>query len=118
MDVDVPDERFALVTAHRFENLVPRSKLESLLDLVDRIASRMKALFILHPPTARALDQAGLRRRLEENPRIELRPRYDYFRFVKLLDASELLATDGGSNQEEASYLGKHGVRLTHYILS
>ena len=44
---------------------------------------------------------------IEKNKKIELRPRYDYFRFIRLLVDSEFLITDGGSNQEESFYLGK-----------
>lgn len=37
---------------------------------------------------------------------IELHPRYDYFKFISLLRGIDYLVTDGGSNQEECSYLG------------
>lgn len=45
--------------------------------------------------------------RLKKNKNIELTPRYDYFEFIKLLNKSEFVISDGGSNQEECFYLGK-----------
>ncbi|HHX81694.1 MAG TPA: hypothetical protein GX696_01765 [Pseudomonadaceae bacterium] len=44
---------------------------------------------------------------LEYCSHIELRPRYDYFRFIGLVKGAEYVITDGGSNQEECFYLGK-----------
>ena len=38
---------------------------------------------------------------------VELRPRYDYFDFNKLLHHSEYCVTDGWSNQEECYYMWK-----------
>lgn len=34
-------------------------------------------------------------------------PRLDYLNFIQLIKRTEFIATDGGSNQEEAYYLGK-----------
>ena len=70
-------------------------------------AERTPALFILHPITREKLAAFGLYRRLEQNPRVVLRPRYDYFTFIALMHRSRFLVSDGGSNQEEAFYMGK-----------
>ena len=64
-------------------------------------------LFILHKPTEQKLDQFGLTGRLESCPSIELRPRYSYFQFIKLIKNASFVITDGGSNQEECYYMGK-----------
>jgi UDP-N-acetylglucosamine 2-epimerase (non-hydrolysing) len=58
------------------------------------------------------LKKFGFYQRLENNPRIELRPRYDYFRFIKLLRNAHFVVSDGGSNQEECYYLGKPVILL------
>ena len=50
--------------------------------------------------------------RLETNHNIELRPRYDYFDFMKLVYNSEFVVSDGGSNQEECFYMGKPCILL------
>jgi len=102
----VPSQPYALVSLHRYENVFRRESFESLLDLVEDLAEGHRLLFILHPPTARQIDKLGLRARLEAHPNIELRPRYTYFDFVSLLEGADFVATDGGSIQEESSYLG------------
>ncbi len=102
----VPSEPYALVSLHRYENVFHRERFESLLDAVEELAETRRMLFILHPPTERQLDKLGLRARLEAHPKIELRPRYTYFDFVTLLEGAAFVVTDGGSIQEESSYLG------------
>lgn len=105
--VDIPDGRFALVSLHRFENIFSRRKLVKIVDILNQVSAEIPLLFILHKPTARKLEKFGLRNIIEENPRIELRPRYSYFQFIKLTKAATAVITDGGSNQEECYYLGK-----------
>jgi UDP-N-acetylglucosamine 2-epimerase (non-hydrolysing) len=102
----VPDGRYALVSLHRYENIFKRSHFDRLLTRLEELAEMRPLLFILHPPTESQIDKLGFRERLERNPGIELRPRYTYFDFVTLLEAADFVVTDGGSIQEEASYLG------------
>ena len=102
----VPDEAFAVVSLHRYENVFDGTRLARLVSLVEDIAEERRLLFILHPPTERRLRRTGLHARLAANPRIELRPRYTYFDFVALLMRADFVVTDGGSIQEESSYLG------------
>ena len=102
----LPSEAFALVSLHRYENIFRRERFEQLLEILEELAAAQRLLFILHPPTESQLRRLSLYRRLEENPRIELRPRHTYFDFVSLLEAAEFVVTDGGSVQEESSYLG------------
>ncbi len=102
----VPPEPFAVASLHRYENIFRRERLERLVSLLEEIAEHRLLLFILHPPTEEQLRRRDLRGRLEANPRIELRPRYTYFDFAALLSRADFVVTDGGSVQEEASYLG------------
>jgi UDP-N-acetylglucosamine 2-epimerase (non-hydrolysing) len=102
----VPEEAFALVSLHRYENIFDRARLARLVGLVEEIAEERRLLFILHPPTERRLQRTGLYARLAANSRIELRPRYTYFDFVALLLRADFVVTDGGSIQEESSYIG------------
>jgi UDP-N-acetylglucosamine 2-epimerase (non-hydrolysing) len=104
--IEVPDGAFAVCTVHRYENVFHRERLSHLLDLICAAADRIPLLFVLHPPTARNLDRFGLRERLARHPNISLRPRYPYFDFAGLLHRARFVMTDGGSNQEEAYYLG------------
>lgn len=98
---------FGIVTLHRFENLRNRAALLRVVELVEEVANYHKLLFILHKPTERKLNRFGFYQRLKDNPNIELRPRYDYLDFMRLTAKSSFVVSDGGSNQEECSYLGK-----------
>jgi UDP-N-acetylglucosamine 2-epimerase (non-hydrolysing) len=102
----VPTDAYAVVSLHRYESIFNRASLEALIETVLELARERRMLFILHPPTESQIDKWGLRERLEQNPRVELRPRYTYFDFVTLLEGADFVVTDGGSVQEESSYLG------------
>lgn len=113
MDFELTDEKeviprgeYAIATLHRFETISSRQKLEEVMNIIHEVTRRIKLLFILHPPTLAVLKQNGLYDTLDRDPNIELRPRYDYFRFIRLLKGSRFVITDGGSNQEECFYLG------------
>lgn len=105
--VKMPEKPFALVSLHRFENIFKQKTFKILIEYLQEISQGMKLLFIMHPPTAAKLEKFGFHKKMVAAANIELRPRYDYFNFIQLLIGSEFLITDGGSNQEEASYLGK-----------
>ena len=102
----VPAGDYAIASLHRYENIFRRKRLDALVTTLTELAERVPLLFILHPPTERQLERSGLRAVLERHPRIELRPRYTYFDFVDLLEGARFVVTDGGSVQEESSYLG------------
>lgn len=104
---DCPVTSFAIATLHRYENIFNREQLTRVVEIIERTAIRIKVLFIMHPPTKKNLLKYGLHDRLACNSMIELRPRYDYFRFISLLKRAEFVISDGGSNQEECFYLGK-----------
>ncbi len=107
LDPDLPADPFAVVSLHRFENIFSRRRLAALCDILNEVAREMPLLFILHKPTRAQLQRYGLYAGLDANPRIHLHPRFDYVRFVRVLQRSAFIITDGGSNQEECSYLGK-----------
>lgn len=110
--VEIPEQPYCVVTMHRFENLYQPEIFRFNLELIEKAAVQLKTIFILHPITEKKLRQYGLFERLSQNPRIELRPRYDYFNFMKLVHCAEFLISDGGSNQEECSYMGKPCILL------
>ncbi len=105
--VDIPKLSYGVVSIHRFENIFSRKKLLSVINILGRISNKKRLVFILHKPTHKKLQDFGLLEILKQNPNIELRPRYSYFQFIKLVKASRFVVTDGGSNQEECYYLGK-----------
>ncbi|MEP5566523.1 MAG: UDP-N-acetylglucosamine 2-epimerase [Halioglobus sp.] len=105
--VDIPTEQYAVASLHRFENIFSSQKLGEIVELLINASVRTPLLFILHKPTEEKLRQFGFFENLENCSQIELRPRYSYFQFIKLVKGAEFLITDGGSNQEECHYMGK-----------
>ncbi|GAB3371812.1 UDP-N-acetylglucosamine 2-epimerase [Spongiibacter taiwanensis] len=107
-DVNIPQEAYAVVSLHRFENIRNERALTRAIELIELLAKQnIKLVFILHNPTKIKLKKFHLYARLAENSNIELRQRYDYFKFIKLIKHSDFVISDGGSNQEECAYLGK-----------
>ncbi|MGK9252804.1 UDP-N-acetylglucosamine 2-epimerase [Paenibacillus humicus] len=92
---------------HRQENLIQRELVSTLVDKVIRTSRDIKCIFILHEPTRIAFENMGILNRILDNTTIATVPRLDYFDFMKLLANAKFVITDGGSNQEELSYMGR-----------
>lgn len=103
----VEEGRYSIISLHRFENIFSKPKLGRIVRILLESDDSIRKLFILHKPTLKKLREYGLYDALEYCSHIELRPRYDYFRFIGLVKGAEYVITDGGSNQEECFYLGK-----------
>lgn len=97
---------FGIISVHRYENIFSSKRLSWIVDRIICISKRHKSLFIMHPPTEQRLRDTGLYSKLEAAPNVELKKRLGYFEFSELLAKAQFLVTDGGSNQEECSYLG------------
>jgi len=97
---------FGIVSLHRFENIFQSRRLAQIIGLLETAANQYPLVFVLHPATRKKLAQFDLLSKLENNPRIKLLPRMGYIKFVKLMKCAKFVITDGGSNQEELSYLG------------
>lgn len=100
-------EQYAIATLHRFENIFSHKNLERIVSIIEHIAQKQKIFFILHKPTEEKLRLFNFYDRLANHHNIEMRPRYDYFTFIKLLIQAKFIISDGGSNQEECFFLGK-----------
>ena len=110
VSVEKPMKKYVVVSLHRFENIFTRRFESIIIPLLEKIANTdLVLIFVLHPSTRNVLEKNHKRlyRRLEQNRRIILKERYPYFHFMKLVETSEFVITDGGSNQEELSYMGK-----------
>jgi UDP-N-acetylglucosamine 2-epimerase (non-hydrolysing) len=103
-----PIEPYTVLTLHRSETLTRKSRLRTMIEHVLRLADRLPAIrFFVHEPTLRALRRADLIERIRRHPRIEMTPLASYPEFVRTLVLARFILTDGGSIQEEASYLRK-----------
>ncbi|MCR8913683.1 hypothetical protein FDP08_05975 [Marinobacter panjinensis] len=97
---------YGIASIHRYENIFHAERFRWIVEAVIEISRNHKILFIMHPPTEQRLRSNGLYERLDAEPGIELRKRLSYFEFAGFLAQAKFLITDGGSNQEESSYLG------------
>lgn len=97
---------YAVVSLHRVENLSKKARFDFIMRQVESMSEKCLLKFVMHPVTRKKLQKSGWRERFERNANIELVERMDYVRFTALLSKARFLVTDGGSNQEEASYLG------------
>lgn len=97
---------YGIVSIHRYENIFYTDRFEWIVERVIEVSRDHKVLFIMHPPTEQRLRRTGLYERLEAEQGVELRKRLSYFEFAGVLSQARFLITDGGSNQEESSYLG------------
>jgi UDP-N-acetylglucosamine 2-epimerase (non-hydrolysing) len=96
---------YCVVSVHRYENLTDRARFDKIMEWVEHFATKMDVKIVLHPATKKVLVKSGWYGRLKKNTRIDLLPRMGYCEFIALLDHSVFLASDGGSNQEECSYI-------------
>ncbi|MCB1054780.1 MAG: UDP-N-acetylglucosamine 2-epimerase [Acidobacteria bacterium] len=95
-----------VLTLHRAETLARRMRLLQVLSHVQQLAERLQPIsFFLHEPTRRALERHGLMAALATDTRFRLKPLADYPTFIQILMGASFILTDGGSIQEEASYL-------------
>ncbi|MBU0724735.1 MAG: UDP-N-acetylglucosamine 2-epimerase (non-hydrolyzing) [Alphaproteobacteria bacterium] len=102
---DIPADRpFVLATAHRRESIGEglRNVAAALRAVADDASATI--VFSAHPNPAVAAAFRGL---ATEGGALRVIPPQDYLAFLNLLDRAEIVVTDSGGIQEEASCLGK-----------
>ena len=99
------NNRYCVVSIHRFENISNSKRLRFIVETIRKLAQNIRVRFVLHAATRNKLIQGGWLTILEKDDAIELLPRMRYFEFIKLISQAQFLISDGGSNQEESSYL-------------
>ena len=96
-------DEFALMTAHRAENVDHPERFKGLLDSVAVVAREynLEAVYSMHPRSRERLDEFGL----SVPPEITVIEPQDYLDFLRLETAARLILTDSGGVQEEACIL-------------
>jgi len=94
-------ERFALVTAHRAENVDAPTVLKSLVEAF--IEAPLPIVCPLHPRTRKRLRQQRLWKKLSSSENVQIVPPLGYFDFLMLMKNCEMMLTDSGGLQEEAT---------------
>lgn len=99
---------FGVATLHRLETLSNKRRLSRAIRHILALASRLGPIrFYMHPPTENALKKSGLIDEVKSSAHIVLHGLEPYPHFIHSLMAARFILTDGGSIQEEASYLKK-----------
>ena len=97
---------YFVASIHRFQNIYQRDELARIVDEMCAAAKHGEVHFILHPATELRLKKYGLYKSLAEAPGVRISGRKPYTEFLVLLSGARGVFSDGGSNQEELSYLG------------
>jgi len=104
-NINPPKEEYGVISIHRFENIYNTKRLKFIIDTVHEASKHASIVFVMHPVTQKRLDKTGLLHSLQKNQRVILKNRCGYIGFTALLAQSKFVITDGGSNQEELTYL-------------
>jgi len=95
---------FALATFHRPSNVDNFEKLKNLVDFLNKVATKIKLVFPLHPRTKERLNDFKLLDKLNKD--VLLTEPLPYLSFLSLVEKSKLIITDSGGIQEETTFLG------------
>jgi UDP-N-acetylglucosamine 2-epimerase (non-hydrolysing) len=93
--------RFALATAHRAENVDDPAVLEEFVEAF--VEAPIPVVYPLHPRTRKRLRQQKILRKLLRSENVQLLPPVGYFDFLVLMKNCEMIITDSGGIQEEAT---------------
>jgi UDP-N-acetylglucosamine 2-epimerase (non-hydrolysing) len=94
-------DRFALATAHRAENVDDPVVLKNFVEAFAE--APIPVVYPVHPRTRKRLRQQGLFEKLSSAGNVQLLPPVGYFDFLVLMKNCELIITDSGGIQEEAT---------------
>jgi len=94
-------ERFALVTAHRAENVDDPAVLRSFVETFTE--APVPVVYPIHPRTRKRLRQMRLWKKIALAGNVQLFSPLGYFDFLLLMKNCEMIVTDSGGIQEEAT---------------
>jgi len=97
----VPFEKFALLTAHRAENVDNFEVLKAFVGVFSK--SPIPIVYPMHPRTRKRLQENGMLTKLENLKNLLVLPPLGYLDFLMLMKKSRLIITDSGGIQEEAT---------------
>lgn len=94
-------DKFALATAHRAENV---DDLKVLVDFIEAFTEApLPVVFPIHPRTKKRLKQSMVYNRIKEHGNLQILPPLGYLDFLLLMKKCEMIVTDSGGIQEEAT---------------
>ena len=94
-------EKFALVTAHRAENVDNQVVLRNFVESF--VEATLPIVYPIHPRTRKYLRQYKMWNSFESSENVQILPPLGYFDFLLLMKECEMIITDSGGVQEEAT---------------
>jgi UDP-N-acetylglucosamine 2-epimerase (non-hydrolysing) len=94
-------EKFALATAHRAENVDDEAVLRTFMEVF--ASSPVPVVYPMHPRTKKRLRQNKMYAQIKKLENVQILPPLGYLDFLVLMKKSELIITDSGGIQEEAT---------------
>lgn len=94
-------EKFVLATAHRAENVDDLAVLKNFIGAFAE--SPLPVVYPMHPRTKKRLSQNKLLAQVRKQRNIQILPPVGYLDFLVLMKKCELIVTDSGGIQEEAT---------------
>jgi UDP-N-acetylglucosamine 2-epimerase (non-hydrolysing) len=94
-------KRFVLVTAHRAENVDDPVVLKELVETL--IRAPFPVVFPAHPRTVKRLHEFGLYSKIARSGNVQILPPAGYLDLLLLMKRCEVILTDSGGLQEEAT---------------
>jgi UDP-N-acetylglucosamine 2-epimerase (non-hydrolysing) len=94
-------EKFALATAHRAENVDDEAVLRIFMEVF--ASSPVPVVYPMHPRTKKRLRQNKMYAQTSKLGNVQILPPLGYLDFLVLMKRSELIITDSGGIQEEAT---------------
>jgi len=94
-------EKFALATAHRAENVDDISVLRGFMEAFAE--SSIPIVYPMHPRTRKRLKQSRVLAQTAKSGNVQILPPLGYLDFLVLMKKCELIITDSGGIQEEAT---------------
>ncbi len=94
-------KQFVLVTAHRAENVDDPVVLKNFVEAF--IEAPLPIVYPIHPRSRKRLRQQRLWKKLSSSSNVQVLPPLGYFDFLMLMKRCEMLLTDSGGIQEEAT---------------
>lgn len=98
-------EEYVLMTIHRPSNVDHLTKLETILEIIQNTAEKLKVLFPIHPRTIKRLKSFNLWEKLNAIKGLEILEPQGYLQFLNLMQNAKMIITDSGGIQEESTYL-------------
>ncbi len=94
-------KKFALVTAHRAENV---DNIEVLKNLVETFSEApIPIIYPMHPRTKKRLRQSRIYATIKKAKNVQILPPLGYLDFLVLMQRCQMIITDSGGIQEEAT---------------